>query len=305
MPDRDGLNEKLERLAAEVTPRARLLPAAELRRRADRRRATTVVAASLATVGVVLGAWGVTVDGEGRAVAPADPSTSTTTAATTSPESANPTESAPTSLPDKSPRGGWITTLPAAFALPHEHVWDADESSGWRLLPCLDQQGYPSDRRRTDWREVSTSEPEATWAEQIAVFESAADAEVALADMRQALADCAEQRDEAENGDVYEYFWEAKDSDGDAVEAGQDAPDQAFQAWNWYRMYDQNGNETARLGGEYFTLARVGNAVFLTMDSGESDWGEPGAAERSSATEAKTLRGFLPKLCTFADRDGC
>jgi hypothetical protein len=176
------------------------------------------------------------------------------------------------------------------------------------LLPCddLEDTGYPSDSLRTDNVAIMQTGIESARAEQIGVYPSDVEAIQAMEQMRQALLDCVDERTtHRADGSYTDSFWDSADA-VDATSAGGLTPDEAFQAWNWNRTYDLEDNPTYGLGGGYFTVTRVGNAILLTMRDGETDWGRPDAAARVSIEESKTTRGVLSSLCDlYSSAAGC
>lgn len=320
MSDHDELAQRIHNLAGDASQRTSLPGAPELRRRANRRSTVTVVAASLATASVVIGGWAVAApDYGGQSLQPASPSTSTsagvpssTTATAQEPPTPPPTGSAasPTAEP---PSDGWVTTIPANVKLPHEGVeaegsddgpWKPDPSEpSWRLQPCLDQDGYPSDAAQTDRRSIMATGVEYALAEQLALYPDAATAAKAVQEMRDALATCAAQPGKPDRyGDTYDNF---ADSTPSPV-AAMSGVDEAFHAFTWYRMYNEQGQETGRLGGQFVTVVQVGNAIYLSMRSGESDYSDRSQVGRTAEEQDRETREFVPTLCTFAPKgSGC
>lgn len=320
MSDHDELGQRLHNLASDASQRASLPGAPELRNRANRRSTVSVVTASLAAAGVVVGGWAVA-SPENRAerLQPASPNPSTsagvpsgTTAPAQEPPTPPPTGSA-ASRTAEARTGGWVTTIPANVKLPHEGVeaegsddgpWKPDPSEpSWRLQPCRDQEDYPSDAAQTDRRSIIATGIEYAYAEQLALYPAGATAAQAVDEMRDALASCAAQPGKPDRfGDTYDYFSGSRPSDV----AAMPGVDEAFHAFNWYRMYNEQGQETGRLGGEFMTIVRVGNAIYLHMSSGESDYSKRSQVNDLSAQHDEPIREFVPTLCTFAAQDsGC
>jgi hypothetical protein len=327
MSDERDFEQQLQGMAADAARRSQLHSGAEIRRRAARRRSMQVAASGVATVLVVVGVWAVAAPGsDDAAVVPAGPSERTSTAPQqsdgTSPsqpdDSTEPPESPPTPGDNPTPGettglepgpGDWVTTLPdyLPLVLPHwgatsefeeESDWGPLETTdSWLMVPCEDAPGYASDVTRTAHVAIIQTGIELARAEQIAVYPSDVEAIQAMVELRRALVDCAETTIESEFDDTYrESFWDYADAI-DVTSAGALAPDEAFQSWNWNRTYDQQGNPVYGLGGGFFTVTRVGNAIFLSMSDGETDWAAPGAVEDASVPEATTTRGVLRYLC--------
>jgi hypothetical protein len=222
------------------------------------------------------------------------------------------------------PAGGWVTTLPenSAIVLPHWIAKGEFEEEGawqqlrgvdtWLLTPCdaTEGSGYPSDASRSAHAVIGQSNAESFQAEQVAVYPSDVEAMRALGELIQALMDCQAERTVRDGEDALsrtytDSYWGWADA-VETVSAGDTAPDEAFQAWNWNRTYLWDGSPQYGLGGGFYTVVRVGNAILLTMRDGETDWGAPGAAEEVSVAEAKTARGVVPALCErYAGADGC
>lgn len=222
------------------------------------------------------------------------------------------------------PTGGWVTTLPEnpAIVLPHwmakgefeeEGDWEELRDVGtWLLMPCdeTEKSGYQSDPSRSAHAVVGQTGAESFQGEQIAVYPSDVEAMRALGELRQALMDCQAERTVRDGEDVLsrtytDSYWGWTDA-VETVSAGDAAPDEALQAWNWNRTYLWDGSPQYGLGGGFYTVVRVGNAILLTVRDGETDWGAPGAAEDVSVAEAKTARGVVPALCErYADAGGC
>ncbi len=139
------------------------------------------------------------------------------------------------------------------------------------------------------------------FAEQLGLYPDAATAATAIEEMRTSLTDCAEQRDGDIDGNIYLYYWRTRP----AALGGQESPDDAFHAWSWYRMYDAHGQELARLGGEFFTVVREGNAIYLMMKSGESDYSYSSNVNRMATVQTRLTAQFMPTLCRFASPGGC
>jgi hypothetical protein len=319
MSEHEELARRLRNLADDASNRARLESGARIRRRAGLRRAGQVVGTAVVTGAVLIGAWAVAAPGSDQeGVVPAGP----TTGDTSGPGPARPTDSpgASSATPQPPPPGGWVTTLPEplALVLPHdgqkstsaeESDWTVVERpTSWLLLPCddLEETGYPSDPLRTENVAITQTGIESARAEQIGVYPSDVEAIQAMEQMRQALLDCADERTTHRADSSYtDSFWDSADA-VDATSAGGLTPDEAFQAWNWNRTYDLEDNPTYGLGGGYFTVTRVGNAILLTIRDGETDWGRPDAAARVSIEESKTTRGVLSSLCDlYSSAAGC
>lgn len=346
MSDHDELSRRLRELAAAASQQADLETAAEVRRRAARRRTATVAAVSVAAVGLVLGSYTIaaSIDDQ-RSVGPVAPSSATATTQSrpsptettqsqpspteretssieptetkgteTKPRESQPTESQPTeSQPTETStsQGDWITTIPADIKLPQGVEfqygdygdWSPDPSwRSWRLLPCLAQKGYPSDAAQTDRQSVLQTAPELAFAEQLGLYPDGAEAATAIEEMKTSLADCAEQPGEPDRyGDTYDYYWGTRS----AELTSQGSPDDAFHAWSWYRMYNSLGQETSRLGGEFFTVVREGNAIYLMMKRGESDYSYSSNVNRQATVQTRLTAQFMPTLCRFSSPGGC
>jgi hypothetical protein len=319
MSDHQDLGRRLRDMAADASNRARLEPGARVRSRATRRRAGQVVGTAVVTGAVLVGVWTVAAPGSDRdSVVPIGPTTGGTSGSDPTRQTDGPAASSAT--PQPPPPGGWVITLPdpLALVLPHdgqkstsseESDWATVEgATSWMMLPCddLENTGYPSDPLRTENVAIMQNGIESAKAEQIGVYPSDVEAIQAMQEMRQALLDCADERTIHRADDSYtDSFWDSADA-LDATSAGGFTPDEAFQAWNWNRTYDLDDNPTYGLGGGYFTVTRVGNAILLTMRDGETDWGAPDAAARASMEESKTTRGVLSNLCElYTDGQGC
>jgi hypothetical protein len=337
MSDDRDFEQQLHQAAAEAAQRSQLRSAADIRRRAGRRRAAQVSAAGVATVLVVAGVWAVAAPGSDDAgVGPADPSQRTSaspepTEATRTNDGGQPTEAtAATEATDatqatdatddseQTPQWDWVTTLPddMRLVLPHwgqksqfeeESDWGPiQDSDTWLMVPCEGEDGYPSDGARTAHRGILQTGIEHLEAEQIAVYPSDAEAIAAMDELRHALVDCAETTIQGELDATYrESFWDFRNA-LDVTSASGLAPNEAFQAWNWNRTYDLQNNPVYGLGGGFFTVSRVGNAILLTMSDGETDWAAPGAVDEVSSPQAETTRTVLPNLCDrYSGPDGC
>jgi hypothetical protein len=259
---------------------------------------------------------------------PSNPGDATTS---TGPE-LPPQEPGPTGGPDPSappadqpPPGGWVITLPddPAIVLPHWLETGGFEEDGawaelpdgvdtWLLTPCdaTERSGYPSDSARSAHLVIGQPGVESFHGEQIAVYPSDVEAMQAVGELRQALVDCQAERTVRDGEDELsrtytDSYWGWADA-RDVTAAGVLEPDEAFQAWNWNRTYLWDGSPQYALGGGFYTVVRVGNAVLLTVRDGETDWGAPGAAEDVPVAEAKTARGVVPALCErYAGAGGC
>jgi hypothetical protein len=319
MCDHDDLEVRLRAIAADASSRVLLEPSDRIRSRAGRRRAGQVLGTAVVTGAVLLGAWAVAAPGNDKdGIAPTLPTTGTTSDAPTTGKDDGRQQA--TADPQPPPPGGWVTTLPKplALVLPHdgqkstsleESDWlPVEGTSTWLMVPCdvLEGTGYPSDSLRTEHAAIMQTGIEHEQAEQVMVYPSDVEAIQAMLEMRQALLDCADERTTRPADQTYtDSFWDSADA-VDATSAGGLTPDEAFQAWNWNRTYDLEGNPTYGLGGGFFTVTRVGNAILLTMSDGETDWGAPGAATRVSLEESKTMRGVLSNLCDlYSGADGC
>lgn len=324
MSDHDDLSQRLHSLASDAAQCTSLPGAPELRKRANRRRTVTVAVVSLATASVIVGGWAVaTAENGPQSLQPAGPTsptsagapsstTPTTGEASTTATAGGPTPTAPTG-------GPWVTTIPADVKLPHQGVaGDADSSDwapdpsqrSWRLLPCLEQKGYPSDAAQTDRRSILQSGPEFASAEQLALYPDAVAAAIAIEEMQASLTGCAEQLGEPDRyGDTYNRYWGTRPAELPSQSGSPDddlrSPDDAFHAWSWFRMRNSQGQETGRLGGEFFTVARAGNAIYLTMAGGESDYSNSSDVDRMAAAQAREAARFMPTLCRFAGPGGC
>lgn len=350
MAENQDFQQQLQGMADDAARRSRLRTAADIRRRAGRRRTAQVAGAALATVLVMAGAWAVAAPGgDDAGVGPAGPSRGTPTtpevssATETSPatDPSEPAESsgpdlppqetgptggpAPSALPaDEAPAGGWVTTLPEdpRIVLPHfgqpatseeESGWTSVETTdSWLILPCDADEatGYPSDKARTAHLAIIQTGIEHAQAEQVAVYPSDVVAMQAMGELRQALMDCQDERTVTRGETEFERtytdsYWGWRDA-ADVTRAGDDEPDEALQAWNWNHTYLWDGSPQYGLGGGYFTIARVGNAIALTMSDGETDWAAPEAAQDGSVIEAKTIRAVVPALCErYSGAGGC
>lgn len=336
MSDHDNFGQQLRGIAADAASRARLQPAADIRRRAARRRGLQVTGSALATAGVVVGIWAVAAPGtDNDGILPAGPPTSTTSgpaptesgAPTRPTDPASTTEVPPddgppkdTAEPQPPPPGGWVTTLPdpVARVLPHdgqkashseESDWEPVEGPDtWLMVPCdaSEDDGYPSDKLRTDDRAIIQTGIEHARAEQIAVYPSDVEAIQAMEEMREALVDCSDERTtHPADGTYTDSFWDFADAVSVISTDGQ-TPDEAFQAWNWNRTYNEDGQPIYGLGGGFFTVTRVGNAILLTMSDGETDWGRPGAPKDVEVELSLTTRAVLRELCgQYSGGDGC
>lgn len=321
MPDHDELSRRLRAMAADAAQHAEMQTGGEVRRRAGRRRTATVFAASVAAAGLVMGSYtfAASLD-DRRGLGPVTPPSPTASIATkpipTDPTKSKPTESKPTeSQPTETStttEGDWITTIPANVKLPHEgdvsddgdvSDWEPDPSwRSWRLLPCLDQKGYPSDADQTDRRSILQTGPEFARAEQLALYPDATTAAIAIDEMQASLADCAEQLAQPDRyGNTYDYYW----GTFPAELSGRGFPDDDFHAWNWYRMYNSQGQETGRLGGEFFTVVREGNAIYLMMSGGKNDYSNRIDVGRTAVAQAREAAKFMQTLCRFAGPAGC
>ena len=170
VPEHDPLSEQLAALSSETAHRSQLPPAADIRRRASRRRTGQVAIVAAATATVLAVAWSVAAPGADNAVGPqpAGPVTTKTSGLETSvPTTSDATSADPTpdvspstaqeyhpvvaplvtvSSPGPTPAGGWVTTIPAGLELPFEGAknhsveasdWtELDGVDGWLLLPC-------------------------------------------------------------------------------------------------------------------------------------------------------------------------
>ncbi len=328
MSDERSIEKRLEQLSAEAAQRSRLRSAADIRKRAGRRRASHVLATGLVTAAVVLVTWTVAAPGtEDRSV---EPTQSPTPTATTTKASTDPTASQTTTgstaelppLPADPPPGGWVTTLPvpASLVLPHDgqksaHPGEFSDwgvvkgSDGWLMVPCdaMEDAGYPSDAARTDHRAIIQTGPELAFAEQIAIYPSDVDAIQAMQELRQALVDCAQERTLHDDSDGYtDSSWDFMDA-VDVTRADGLTPDEAFQAWNMNSSYASASDEAPYpFGGGFFTVTRVGNAIMSTMRDGETQWGAPGAPQAVAVTEAKATQRVLGNLCKrYSGADGC
>ncbi|MBA3266229.1 MAG: hypothetical protein H0T14_07645 [Nocardioidaceae bacterium] len=336
MSDYDDFQRQLRGIATDAASQARLQPAADIRRRAARRRGLQVTGSALATAGLVVGIWAVAAPGtDNDGILPAGPPTSTTSgpaptesgAPTRPTEPASTTEVPPddgppkdTAEPQPPPPGGWVTTLPdpVTLVLVHdgqkaghseESDWKPVEGTDtWLLVPCdgFEDAGYPSDKLRTEHRAIAQSGIERVVAEQVAVYPSDVEAIQAMQEMRQALIDCSDERTRhPADGTYTDSFWDFADSVA-KTSVGNLEPDESFQAWNWNRTYNEEGQPTYGLGGGFFTVTRVGNAVLLTVSDGETDWGRPGAPAEVAVELAKTTRAVLINLCEwYSAADGC
>ena len=220
------------------------------------------------------------------------------------------------SSPGPTPAGGWVTTIPAGLELPFEGAKDhsveasdwteLDGVDGWLLLPCdaAERTGYPSDAERTALRSIGYTAIEYAESEQLALYSSDRSAISAMEELRQAIHDCSAERTEQEPG-YRDSYWNFRDSVGGTT-VGTLAPDESFAAWNWNRTYDATGDPQYGLGGGFFVVTRVGNAIFLTVADGETDYAQPGQVRQSYFDDTKTTWHFITTMCsTFADADGC
>ncbi len=335
----DDLTSRLAALAGDAARQSRVSTAPEIRSRASRRRRTQVATlAAVAAVMVGVG-WSVAAPGSDHAgddlqpVGPPSP-----TSVTTAPDrSSVPPDRGKTAQeyhpefpalqssasPGPTPSGGWVTTFPDDLTLPFEGAkatssdssdWEALRSvDSWLLTPCdaTEKSGYPSDDGRTDLRSIGYHGIEYAESEQLALYSSGEGAAAAMAELRQAIVQCAAERRVDERAVTYsDSYWSYTDTDRLAVAGwGQpdaQAPDVSFMAWNWNRTYDLDGNPQYGLGGGFFVVSRVGNAIFLTVSDGETDYGEPAQVRQASQDLTGTTRTFLPTLCgIFADGNGC
>lgn len=333
----DELTSQLSALAHDAAQQSRTLTAPEIRSRAARRRSGQVAAVAAVTVAVVVGVgWSLSAgaDRQGREpLQPIGPS-QTTSSTPTSPAETTQTPRAglattppdPPTLPAQpaavapgpTPAGGWVTTIPAGLTLPFEGVkssssdasdWKPLAVDTWLLTPCsrAERDGYPSDDTRTDLRTIGSHMVEHADSEQLAAYSSDVGAIAAMAELRQAVVGCSAVRTiDRKAGTYHDSYWNFADAvDLMSTSAGQH-PNEAFVAWKWNRTYDLKGNPQYGLGGGLFLVTRVGNAIFLTVSDGETNYGEPGAAERESVKYAENTRLFLPTMCAaFADGNGC
>ncbi len=338
-PDRDRLTDRLAGLAHDATQQSRLLTAPEIRHRAARRRTGQVAAVAAATAVVIGVGWSVAAPGANDAGRePLQPAGSTSGAPTPSqpdmtskdlrntpaPSQSTGLTDAPTlpalpapAGPGPTPPGGWVTTIPATVKLPSEGVQStSSESSDWKplpvdtwlLTPCsrAERSGYPSDGARTDLRSIGSQTIEGADSAQLAAYSSDTGAIAAMSELRQAVVDCKAVRTTSKDGTSHESFWSFADAVDRTSTPSGEHPDEAFAAWNWNRTYDPTGNPEYGLGGGFFVVTRVGNAIFLTAHDGETDFGDNGQVQRASVEYSKITRAFLPTLCsTFADADGC
>ena len=206
------------------------------------------------------------------------------------PQSPGPTGGPPPAelSPQQPPAGGWETSLPRprAIVLPHDldvaqHSEESDwqEVSGqadWLLLPCdaANDVGYPSDGSRTAHAVIGQSGIESFRGEQVAVYPSDVEAMQAMRDLLGGLEECQDERTvrrgETSSEQTYtDSYWGWREAT-DVTSAGTLAPDEAFQAWNWNRTFLWDGSPQYGLGGGFYTVVRVGNAIFMTVPSSAS-----------------------------------
>lgn len=327
----DELSTQLAALARDAAQQSRVTTAPDIRRRATHRRSGQVAAVAAVTAAVVVGVgWSLSAGADRVGREPLQPvgPVPTTSSAPTSPAETTPAN-APTdpptlpalpaaAVPGPTPSGGWVTTIPADLKLPFEGVkssnsdvsdWKPLSVDTWLLNPCslAARAGYPSDDTRTDLRSIGSHMVEHADSEQLAAYSSDTGAIAAMAELRQAVVDCSAVRTiDRKAGTYHDSYWNFADAvDRTSAPSGQH-PDEAFAAWNWNRTYDLKGNPQYGLGGGFFVVTRVGNAIFLTVSDGETDYGERSQVHRASAEHSPTTRGFLPTLCTtFADGNGC
>ena len=330
----DELTRQLAALAHDAAQQPHALTAPEIRSRAARRRSGQVAAVAAVTVAVVVGVgWSLSAgaDREGREpLQPIGPSQTTrstptspaetthaprTTLATTPPDPPTLPALPAAATPGPTPAGGWVTTIPPGLTLPFEGVksstsdasdWKPLAQGTWLLTPCT-RDSYPSDGARTDLRSVGSHAVERTDSEQLAVYADDRGAIAAMAELRQAVVDCSAVRTiDRQAGTYHDSYWNFADAvDRTSTSSGQH-PHEAFVAWNWNRFYKLNGDPEYGLGGGFFVVTRVGNAIFLTVSDGETNYGERSMVQTASADYSPTTRDFVPTLCSaFADGNGC
>jgi hypothetical protein len=203
--------------------------------------------------GVLTLAAGLALAGCGQPIG-AEPNTSGTGAttshqpsATSGPPGVTPVTTAGSSRP------GLPTRIPPHFKLPNEGepAWRTDNARGteWLLDPCLPTD-YPTDRRRTDFRTVSTEGPEYRHARQLGVYADAATAREVVAGFRRVLDAC---RTGDRDGNIWR--WETEELSGVGEEGVLTGG-----------YYGPRGVAGAVF---YVAVTRVGNWVFLAYSSGE------------------------------------
>lgn len=337
-PEPDVLTGRLAALAGDSAQQSRLMSAADVRRRAARRRTGHVAAVAASTAAVLAVGWSVAAPGADTADDPVQPVDSpSTTAETTSPTEplrttsprtparTNPTtmdytptplQPPPAATAGPTPASGWVTTIPADVRLPFQGVKSTDSDAtdwtslrgvtGWLLTPCEATTAYPSDADRTDLRSIGYNGVEYAASEQLALYADDDGAIAAMTQLRRAVSECAAERTtDATHGSYTDSYWNYVDA-ADLTSAGGLQANESFVSWNWNRTYDLQGNPQYGLGGGFFVVTRVGNAVFLTVSDGETDYAEASQVQTSRRQYSPTTRGFLADLCgTFADADGC
>ncbi len=330
----DELSNQLAALARDAAQQSRVTSACEIRSRATRRRGTQVAAVAAVTAAVVVGVgWSLSAGADRDArqpLQPIGPAPTTSQTPKSSPESTHypltKTPPDPPTLPGltaaaspgPTPPGGWVTTIPADVELPNQGLksttsdasdWKSLPVDAWLLTPCgrAERDGYPSDSARTDLRSIGYHAIEYLESEQLAVYSSDTGAIAAMAELRQAVVDCSAVRTvDRKAGTYHDSYWNFADAvDRVSTPSGQ-RPDEAFAAWNWNGSYLLNGDPVYGLGGGFFVVTRVGNAIFLTVSDGETSYGERSMVQMATAKYSPTTRDFLPTLCaTFADGNGC
>lgn len=309
MTDANGFDDRVRAsmgsLAAHAADRATPLSAAEVRRRANRRRSVAVGAAvtAVAVIGggtfLFLGPLGD--DGIEPVVAP-NPSSSPTPTPTTSaaPSEPAPTQTTPLPTPTtqtpsptptptaEQPESGAVE-IPAGFTLPNEgETSDDPDFSDWEMTEGLDTpwpwavcgvDAYDGDATRTDFRQVASGGPEATAANALAVY---ADAEVGveiMAAMRAAVGACVD--DVSDSGLVETWAMRELGVGGESFLAASTStsPDGAPAS-----------------GGHQVAVVRVGNAIYATYVFAD---GRPAVDDALAAELEAAVTDFAPQLCVF------
>lgn len=309
MADANGFDDRVRAsmgsLAAQAADRATPLSAAEVRRRANRRRSVALGAA--VTVAAVVGGGAFLFlgplgdDGVEPVVAPSPSSAPTPTPTTSAtPSEPSPTQTtptprptsetpSPTPTPTDEPPGSGATEIPAGFTLPNEgDTSDDPEFSDWETTEDLDTpwpwtvcgvDAYEGDATRTDFRQVARGGPEATAANALAVY---ADAEVGveiMAAMRAAVEGCVD--DVSDSGFVESWEMRELGVGGESFLAASTStsPDGAPAS-----------------GGHQVAVVRVGNAIYATYVFAD---GRPTVDDALAAELEAAVTDFAPQLCVF------
>lgn len=266
------------------------LPSADVRRRGDRMRrrrmAFQALGVAAAVLAVVSGGALVTGDLNGSTPSPGP--------ATQSPSQGPQSTAPPSGGP--APPGGWLTEIPAGFALgdglpePDGEAGpvklDGDSRSPWVLDPCRER---PEVELRADYLGITQRVPAGFHQRQLAVYWDDETAAEVMAGFAEELQRCPNQQNLDEPGGGFtEDVW---------TEYGGDL-DSGDESFTIVRHLEQSGMRMTP--AVHYAAVRVGNAVLVSAYGAEFGASQPEQIKQALEGPSAAVAAIADRMCVFA-----